>query len=97
MLTRVGAKTGQVNFAGKKVRIGKIVVGALSGGTNGDPFVIQFNSSATVTHAQAVLQRVTMKGLRGKLSPGVRTIEVVATDPSLQSSIPQTREVTVSA
>lgn len=95
VLTRVGVQSGQVNLSGTNVKVGKLVVGTISGGLNGAPFVINFTAGATVAHVQAVLQRVTLKGLRGKLSPGVRTIEVVATDPGLLGSTPATRQVTI--
>ena len=95
-LTKVGTKTGQVNLSAKtKLRLGRTVIGSLSGGTNGSPLVIQFTSNVSPSTVQSVLQRVTLKGARGKLPPGTRIIQFTTTDPTHLTSTPQSREVVV--
>ncbi len=95
-LTKVGTTTGQVTVTAKtKLRLGKTVIGSLSGGTNGSPLVIQFTSTVSPAAVQSVLQRVTLKGARGKLPPGTRTIQFTVTDPTHLTSTPQSREVVV--
>ncbi|MDB5335528.1 MAG: hypothetical protein JWN70_1147 [Planctomycetaceae bacterium] len=96
-LTKLGTKTGQVNLSGTKVRLGKTVIGSLSGGTNGSPLVIQFSSNVSLAAVQSVLQRVTLKGAHGKLPPGTRTIQFTATDPTHLTSEPQSRQVVIPA
>lgn len=94
-LTKVGTKTGQVNLSGTKLRLGKTVVGSISGGTGGSPLVIQFTATISPSTVQSVLQRVTLSAARGKLLPGTRTIQFTATDPTHLTSTPQLRQVVI--
>lgn len=92
---KVGKKTGQLNLLNSNVRLGKTVIGTVSGGTNGSPLVIRFTSNVTPSTVQTVLQNIELRPSKSKLLAGTRTIEFVATDPTLKSSIPQTRELNV--
>ncbi|MDB5385400.1 MAG: hypothetical protein JWM11_1046 [Planctomycetaceae bacterium] len=94
-LHSVGTKTGQVNLSGSNVRLGKTVIGHLTGGTGSSPLVIQFSSSVTLGTVQSVLQNVTLKAKSGKLAKGTRSISFVVRDPSQLSSSPESRQVTV--
>ena len=94
-LTKVGTKPGQVNLSRDRVRLGRTVIGTLSGGTNGSPLVIRFNANVSPATVQSVLQRVTLKAARRKLTPGTRTVEFTATDPTNLTSVPQSREVVI--
>ncbi len=95
-LTKEGTQTGQVNLSGKtKLRLGRTVIGSISGGTGGSPLVIQFTSNVSPAAVQSVLQRVTLRGAHGKLPPGTRTIQFTATDPTHLTSDPQSRQVII--
>jgi hypothetical protein len=45
---------GQITVSGTQVRYGGTIVGALSGGSNGSPLIISFNSRCTLNIAEAI-------------------------------------------
>ncbi len=95
-LHKVGTKPGQLNLKKKTdVRLGKTVVGHLTGGTGGTPLVITFTSNVTLANVQTVLQNVVLQASKKKLLAGTRSIQFVVTDPTLLASAPQTRDVNV--
>lgn len=94
-LNKVGKKPGQLNLRKTDVRLGKTVIGRLTGGTNGSPLVIQFTSSVPLSTVQTVLENITLQASKKRLLPGMRTIQFLATDPGDLSSTPQTRDVSV--
>ena len=96
-LNKVGKKPGQLNLRKSDVRLGKTVIGRLTGGTNGSPLVIQFTSAVPLSTVQTVLENITLQASKKRLLPGMRTIQFVATDPGDLSSTPQTRDVNVMA
>lgn len=94
-LNKVGTKSGQLNLRNSDVRLGKTVIGRLSGGAGGSPLVIQFTSNVTLATVQTVLRNVTLRGKPGRLTSGTRTISFVAKDPTQLSSLGETRQVSV--
>lgn len=96
-LNKVGKKSGQLNLRKTDVRLGKTVIGQLSGGTNGAPLVIQFTSNVSLSTVQTVLENVTLRASKKRLLPGTRTVQFVATDPTDLTSTPQSRDVNVTA
>lgn len=75
-----GNGAGQVSTSGSNVLYGGITVGTFTGGTDGTtPLVVTWNSNATATIAQAVLNNVTYENVSH--APSVsRTYEVALTD-----------------
>jgi hypothetical protein len=94
-LRSVGTKTGQFNLSGSNIRLGKTVIGHVSGGTGTSALVIQFTSSTALSTVQTVLRSVTLKAKSGHLAKGTRTVSFAAKDPSQLSSSSQTRQVIV--
>ncbi|MES2793740.1 MAG: tandem-95 repeat protein [Planctomycetota bacterium] len=72
-LVSQGRKVGQVNASQGRLRVGRTVVGSVSGGTNGDPLQIQFNTGVTAAVVQKVMRQIGFKGKKQQC--GVRTIE----------------------
>lgn len=90
-------KFGEIKLKKDKLFLGKTQIGDISGGENGSPLQVRFTSSVTVSTVQTVLQNVVLRASKRKLLAGVRTIQVVATDPTHASSTAQTRDVNVTA
>lgn len=96
-LHTVGRSSGLLNLRKSDVRLGKTVIGHLTGGANGSAMVIQFTSNVSLSTVQTVLANITLRASKKRLLPGTRTIQFVATDPTNLSSTPQTRDVNVTA
>ena len=94
-LNKVGARPGQLNLRKTDIRLGKNIIGRVSGGTNGDPFVIRFTTNVDLSTVQTVMRNITLRASRGRLLPGTRTVSIVAIDPTSLSSLPATRQAEV--
>jgi VCBS repeat-containing protein len=83
---RGGANRGRVNVSRGQLRIGRTVIGSVTGGTRGAPLQIQLNSNATLQSVRTALQNVIFKGSNRQAGPRVVTIQVTD-DTGLMSNI----------
>lgn len=90
---RGGANRGQVNAKKGTLRIGKVVVGSITGGLRGAPLRIVFNSNATIDRVKTVMQNATFRG--SKATAGPRTIGFQVKDETGLSSNIGTKGVDV--
>jgi hypothetical protein len=68
-----------VSVSNGTVSVNGTAIGTVTGGTNGSPLTVNFNSSATVTDAQAVLQQLQLTTqANGSLAP--RTVQLSVND-----------------
>ncbi len=88
---------GAVTLVGDLVKHSGITVGTLTGGTNGVPLVITFNSSASDVIVQAVARAVSYDNLSGDPSELTRTVQFQLTDGDGGTSAQRTQGVTVTA
>lgn len=95
-----GKADGQINLvAGKNgassIRIGKLTIGTLSGGSDGKPLKIVFNSNATAAHLQQILKRLTFRTAVQTTVYGTRTITYDFTDSLGVASSQTTKQLEV--
>jgi hypothetical protein len=68
-----------VSVSNGTVSVNGTAVGTVTGGTNGSPLTVNFNSSATVSDAQAILQQLQLSTqANGSLAP--RTVQLSVND-----------------
>lgn len=79
-----GANRGAVNVKRGMLRVGKLVIGTVSGGQNQRQLDITFNSNATIERVQMVVRALTFSN-RSKVS-GVREIGYIVIDDQGQQS-----------
>jgi hypothetical protein len=88
-----GNSSGQIGLDGRIINYGGTAIGTLTGGIGSD-LVITFNSAATPTAAQALLQNITYSNV-SETPAGSRTVEVVVTDGSGGISNTATTNITL--
>ncbi|SFJ26696.1 FG-GAP-like repeat-containing protein [Planctomicrobium piriforme] len=93
----VGNGSGQVNVNGNLIRVSGIVVGTLTGGTNGQPLVITLNANAVLSRVQKVLQSVTFSSTSENPSTAIRTVQAIVADGTGAQSLPVTKTLTATA
>ena len=81
-------KTGQL-------RLGKQVIGSVTGGTNGQPLEILFDGEVDLTanFVQLIVRNLSFQ-TSGK-NRGLRTVQVTVTDPENNTSAPGNRFISV--
>ena len=83
---RGGANRGAVNMRRNELRVGKTVIGTISGGKRGTPLRIDFNSNASQELVEQAMQALTFRGTRSQ--PGTRVVSLQITDnTNLQSNL----------
>ena len=75
-----GVAAGQIGVSAGDVTFGGVVIGALSGGENGAPLMINFNGSSSPAIAQAVLRNVTFENVSTDPVPDPRVVYAVVSD-----------------
>ncbi len=84
--SRLGANRGLVNARRGELRIGRTVIGSITGGLHGSPLHIEFNANATQDRVQVVMQNLIFRGTGSQ--PGPRVISFRITDNTgLESNI----------
>lgn len=78
LFKRGGANRGRVNFFRGDLRVGRTVIGSITGGTNGTPLNIELNSNATIERVRTALQSLYFKG-QGNVK-GARVISFKLTE-----------------
>ncbi|WP_159690023.1 PKD domain-containing protein [Cognatazoarcus halotolerans] len=89
-----GSAAGQVGVSGSLVSYGGIVIGSISGGTNGSNLGISFNSNATADAVEAVIQNLTYATTATNPDP-LRTIAIRVSDGDGGLSEPSTVAINV--
>lgn len=74
-----GRKTGQINVAKGVLRLGRLQIGTVSGGTDTQPLRVTFNSNADLTIVERVLQRIAVRS--AKKAPGTRQLTIDFLNP----------------
>lgn len=88
-----GANKGRVNSKHGQVRIGRMVIGTISGGRNGTAAHIEFNSNATQQRVETIIQNAAFRGRRSEAGP--RVISYQVTDETGLTSNAATRSIDV--
>lgn len=88
-----GAKKGLVNAKRGQLRIGRTVIGSLTGGKRGSPVHIEYNSNATQERVELAMQNLIFRGT-GK-QPGPRAVSWQITDETSLDSNVATKSVDV--
>ncbi|MDB5385108.1 MAG: hypothetical protein JWM11_754 [Planctomycetaceae bacterium] len=70
---------------------GKSVIGSVTGGTDGIPFVISFSGSVTRKEVQSIVRNIQFAGQSKNL--GLRTVEITVTDDTGNASDPVDRNI----
>ncbi len=83
---RHSARHDRVNSRRGDVRIGKLVIGTLTGGKHGAPVHIELNSNATIERVRVVLQNILFRGAHSQAGPRIVTFRI-ADDTHLESNI----------
>lgn len=71
-----GANRGRVNSKRTDLRVGKVVIGTISGGLHGSPLQVTFNSNATLDRVKLVMQNLTFRAGRASAGPRVLAFQV---------------------
>ncbi|MCL4207829.1 MAG: DNRLRE domain-containing protein [Pirellulaceae bacterium] len=75
-----GTAPGRIGVSGSDVSLGGVVIGSFSGGEDGSPLLVAFNSNATPTAVQSLLRAVTFRNVDSAPLLAPRTVEAVVTD-----------------
>lgn len=73
-----GANKGRVNAKKGVLRIGRIVIGSISGGLRGSPVHIEFNANATQDRVETVMKNLIFRGTKKQV--GQRVVALQITD-----------------
>lgn len=92
-----GNGVGQIGVDGRIVKYSGTQIGTYAGGIGIEPLVITFNSSATPTATQALLQNITYANLSQNPSTASRTVRFVLTDGDGGTSAPVTKTIDIVA
>jgi VCBS repeat-containing protein len=80
-----GAARGAINMRRTDLRVGKTVVGTISGGLNGTALHVEFNANATLDRVKQVLQNLTFRGTHGAVGPRIIGFQVKDSNGSLSN------------
>ncbi|MCA9129759.1 MAG: DNRLRE domain-containing protein [Planctomycetales bacterium] len=94
-LRNEGTGPGQVGTSGSDMTYGGIVIGTWSGGSNGTPLVLTFNSAATVDGVQAVARAVSFSNSDAAVSVGTRTVSANLVDANGRSAGAATKDLLI--
>jgi len=76
----VGAGPGQIGVSGSTITYSGIAIATFTGGDGLDPLLITFNSNATTTEVEAVIQNVIFSNISDSPTTTDRTVEFQLTD-----------------
>ncbi len=97
-ITNQGTGPGQIGVSGSNVTFGGTTFGTFTGGSGTTALVVTFNSAAaTPTAVQALVRDVTYRNVSDNPSTATRTVRFVLTDGDGGTSLPATRDITVTA
>ena len=93
-----GTGAGQIGVSGSNVTFGGTTFGTFTGGSGATALVVTFNSAAaTPTAVQALVRDVTYRNVSDNPSTATRAVRFVLTDGDGGTSLPATRDITVTA
>jgi surface-anchored protein len=95
-----GVGVNQISVSGNQVAIGvpggsSLVIGTLSGGSNGEPMVVEFNANAAAAHVTRLLRSVTFHNLSDNPTAEHRLVRFVIHDGANLLSDAAIREIEV--
>ena len=91
-----GNGAGQVGVSGASVSYGGVLIGTISGGTNGaTPLDVTFDANATTAAVQAVMRRVAYQAVGSDPSTLTRTVQLTLTDGDGATSAPIAKDITI--
>ncbi len=91
-----GTAPGQIGIAGTDVSHGGVLIGNLSGGTDGStPLVISLNANATPAAVQALLRNLTYSNVSNNPSTVPRTLRLLLSDGDGATSSPVTKVINI--
>jgi hypothetical protein len=88
-----GSTPGQVGVSGSTLSYGGTTIGTVIGGAGSTPLSITFNTSATLTAVQAVVQDISFNDIAPTPSTATRTVRFVLTDGDGGTSNAATKNV----
>ena len=83
-----GNNTGQISLSSNQVSYEGVVIGNSSGGSNGIPLMIDFNSQASPAAIAALIQTLSFQSAREDFDDNSVSIKIILTDSRDESSEP---------
>jgi Ca2+-binding RTX toxin-like protein len=94
----VGGVIAGVDIPGlNKIVIGGILIGTFTGGMNGTPLTVTFNSFATAARIQTLISNIVYRNISDNLISGDRTVRFQLTDNTNLTSSPVTKIISLTA
>ncbi len=94
----VGNSAGQIGVSGNGISYGGVLIGTMTGGSNGStPLVVTLNSAANAQSVTALLRAVTFQNVSDSPSTQTRQVQVTVADGDGGSSAAVTKAVSVTA
>lgn len=93
-LKKTKTAAGTLRFAKGALRVGKSVIGSVTGGTNAEPLIINFNSNVTAQNIQAIASAITLSGKKGVT--GLRTVQFQVVEATVVTGPVSTKDVLLS-
>ncbi len=94
----VGNSAGQIGVSGNGISYGGVLIGTMTGGSNGStPLVVTLNSAANAQSVTALLRAVTFQNVSDSPSTQTRQVQVTVADGGGGSSAAVTKAVSVTA
>jgi peroxiredoxin len=94
----VGNSAGQIGVSGNGISYGGVLIGTMTGGSNGStPLVVTLNSAANAQSVTALLRAVTFQNVSDSPSTQTRQVQVTVADGDGGASAAVTKAVSVTA
>jgi hypothetical protein len=94
----VGNSAGRIGVSGNGISYGGVLIGTMTGGSNGStPLVVTLNSAANAQSVTALLRAVTFQNVSDSPSTQTRQVQVTVADGDGGSSAAVTKAVSVTA
>ncbi|WP_199247280.1 DUF4347 domain-containing protein [[Phormidium] sp. ETS-05] len=98
MIRNEGTGAGEISIAASAINYSGLPIGTFTGGTPGNPLLINFNSnSADDAAVAALMQNILYGNISDNPSPGTRTVQFQLTDALGAASIPASKTIDLTA